>query len=60
MVRSFGIEKILLSLPTRSDQYNTGPFEVSFTTAASTASTGRKIRDAINANTKSTARFMWY
>ena len=31
IVRNFGILKIVLLIPTLSDQYNTGPFEVSLT-----------------------------
>lgn len=40
MLRNFGIRKILFSLPTQSDQYRTGPFEVSRTRIA-TATMGR-------------------
>jgi hypothetical protein len=34
IVQNFGILKILLSFPSLSDQYNTGPLEVSFTIKA--------------------------
>jgi hypothetical protein len=34
MVRNFGILKIALLIPTRSDQYRTGPSDVSFTSKA--------------------------
>jgi hypothetical protein len=34
MVRNLGILKIVLPFPTLSDQYNTGPLEVAFTSRA--------------------------
>lgn len=34
MVRNLGMRKITLFLPTRSDQYKTGPLDVNFTMSA--------------------------
>ena len=46
ILRNFGILKIVLFLPTRSDQYRTGPLDVK-RTAIATSSTGtNKIRAA--------------
>ena|SRR5437762_3054565 len=57
MVRIFGILKILLLLPTRSDQYRTGPLEVSFTARAIRSIGRTRSGDATSTRARSKKRF---
>jgi hypothetical protein len=58
MVRNFGILKILLLMPILSDQCNTGPLEVSFTSKAMNSIGMHKIIKEINATNVSKNRFI--
>ncbi len=58
MLRNFGILKMRLWRPTRSDQYSTGPREVIFT-ANATSKIGRaKSNAATMTSVKSNSRFI--
>ena len=58
MVRNLGIRKILLLIPTRSDQYKAGPLEVSFIKAAITKIGSNKTRKKQRETNKSKTRFI--
>ncbi|MNT95448.1 hypothetical protein D3C72_2373300 [compost metagenome] len=58
IVRNFGILKMRLRWPTRSDQYRTGPGEVRRTVRATMSSGNARMTVAIRASRRSNSRFM--
>jgi hypothetical protein len=60
MVRNLGIEKTVLSLPMRFDQYSTLPWEVSFTNRAISNKTPEKIKITNKLKNKSKIRLNNY
>jgi hypothetical protein len=57
MLRNFGILKILFPEPTRSDQYKTGPEEVSFTASATKIAGMQNATRSIALRSRSKRRF---
>lgn len=58
ILRYFGMWKILLFCPTRSDQWSTGPFDVAFTSIATVMSSGDARNKRGNAIKTSNLRFV--
>src|SRR5260370_22033704 len=57
MLRNFGMRKIRLLRPTRSDQYSAGPLDVSFTARAITSISKATSGNATSARVRSKKRF---